>query len=209
VFCALGGVVTSLTHDVISVVQGTTTTHNGLSDAFERLKADSVNWLSQQVELDRLTAIDHESWAELRYKGQSFQVSVAIPANADGSYPDLETIADLFHEEHNRLYAHCDRTAPVEFVELRVRIQGSLPSPGTIEFAETEQRDIAPIHHRDIRIAGRRYEGAPVYSRVDLRNGSRVEGPCIIEEDDSTILVPATYTARAIASGAISLNRRS
>nr|WP_261454214.1 hydantoinase/oxoprolinase family protein [Agrobacterium fabrum] len=68
VFCACGGVVTTLTHDVVNVIQGTTITHESLSDAFRHLASETVDWLKQQVELDRLTSIDHEFWAELRYK---------------------------------------------------------------------------------------------------------------------------------------------
>ncbi|MVA59500.1 hydantoinase/oxoprolinase family protein [Agrobacterium vitis] len=209
VFCACGGVVTTLTHDVVNVIQGTTITHESLSDAFRHLALETVDWLKQQVELDRLTSIDHEFWAELRYKGQSFQVPVVVPTKADGSFPDLATISDRFHDEHNRLYAHCDRNAAVEFVELRVRIRGSLPSPSQVNIEGSSRRgEVSAIARRDLRIAGRLYPNTPIYARSDLERGSRVEGPCIIEEDDSTILVPPAYTAEAISSGAISLDRR-
>ncbi|MGI6244821.1 MAG: hydantoinase/oxoprolinase family protein [Pseudochelatococcus sp.] len=208
VFCACGGVVTTLTHDVVTVIQGTTVTHEALSGTFERLRSETLDWLRQQVELDRLTAIDHEFWAELRYKGQSFQVPVSVPTNADGSFPELADIADRFHDEHDRLYAHCDRTAAVEFVELRVRIRGSLPAPSQESISPTSSGEVRPIGRRDLRIGGRLYPNTPIYARRELTTGNRVEGPCIIEEDDSTILVPAAYTAGAIGSGAISLDRR-
>jgi N-methylhydantoinase A len=208
VFCACGGVVTTLTHDVIAVVQGMAMTQDKLVASLETLKAEATVWLGDQVELERLTSTEFEYWAEVRYKGQSFQVSVLIPTSEDGAVPPLDAIGDLFHDEHLRLYAHCDRKAPIELTELRVRVQGSLPAPGPVEVASGDGGEIAAVHQRDIRIAGRLHKDAPIYARADFTSGVVVEGPCVIEEDDSTILVPAAYAARAIASGAISLDRR-
>lgn len=208
VFCAYGGVVTTLTHDVVTAIQGVAIFHEALCSGFERLKAESVDWLAKQVDLNLLTSIDHEFWAELRYKGQSFQVPVAVPTNGDGSFPDLATISELFHDEYLRLYAHCDRTAAVEFIELRVRIRGGLPSPSSVTMLETAGGEVSAICRRDIRIAGRLHVNAPIYARKDLLSGRSVEGPCIIEENDSTILVPATFAARALECGAIALDRR-
>jgi N-methylhydantoinase A len=208
VFCACGGAVTALTHDVIAVMQGTATTDEIITGAFDRLRAEATDWLHQQIDLDRLVSIEHEFWAEMRYKGQSFQVSVAVPLLLSGAYPKLSEIAGLFHDEHKRLYAHNDPKAAVELVELRVRVQGSLPAPSLDDFSNAASGGNFLIRRRDIRIGGQEHRQAAIYQRRYVLAGAPVAGPCIIEETDSTILVPPGYTARAIGSGAISLDRR-
>ncbi len=35
---------------------------------------------------------------------------------------DLNAMEAVFHNEHERIYSHCDRRAPVEFVNLRIRV---------------------------------------------------------------------------------------
>ncbi|WP_412065955.1 hydantoinase/oxoprolinase family protein [Rhizobium sp. SYY.PMSO] len=208
VFCARGGVVTSLTHDVIAVVQGSTITDELISNEFETLKAETLVWLSHQIDISRLISVEHEFWAELRYKGQSFQVAVAVPVGANGKFPDLTAIAGTFHDEHNRLYSHCDRAAPVEFVELRVRVCGSLPMPQDEQAPVEPVTEIVAAGHRDIRIAGKLHSSALTYRRKDLNVGSSVPGPCIIEEGDSTVLVPASFHASTLPTGALALTRR-
>lgn len=208
VFCAQGGVVTTLTHDVISVVQGSAVTDELIAEEFKKLQAETLIWLSNQIEADQLVCVDHEFWAELRYKGQSFQVAVSVPAHADGAFPALASIADRFHDEHQRLYSHCDRSAAVEFVELRVRVRGNLPTPPEPHATHEPKANIAVAGRRDIRISGKLYPSAASYRRKDITAGSMVEGPCIIEEDDSTILVPAAFTACALTTGALAMTRR-
>lgn len=208
VFCACGGAVTSLTHDVIAVMQGRELTQAVLVESFDHLREEVKSWLDAQVEPSALAQVDYEYWAEMRYKGQSFQVSVAIPPRATGGFPALIEIEALFHGEHKRLYAHNDPSAAVEIVELRVRVQGSLPAPTLEDFSETVTGETMVVERRDIRVGGKDYKAAAIYPRRYVIGGGEAVGPCVIEETDSTILVPAGYTARALSSGAISLDRR-
>lgn len=208
VFCAYGGIVTRMTNDSVVVVHGTRLDDAVVAAQFRRLRAESEDWLGQQIDAAHLVAVDHEYWADVRYKGQSFQLPVQVHAGPGGAMPDIARITDAFHDEHLRLHAHCDRTLPVEIVELRVRIHGTLGAPATRVPVDCPERRVAPVARRDIRIAGVRHPQAPVYQRSGFVDGAAADGPCIIEQDDATILVPASYAARALSTGTIVLSRK-
>ena len=55
----------------------------------------------------------------------------------------------------------------------------------------------APFDRREVLFAGEReYIGTGVYHRGDFRPGMRLSGPAIIEQMDTTIVIPPRWTAR-------------
>jgi N-methylhydantoinase A len=143
--------------------------------------------------------------ADLRYAGQAFQIEVPIdPAWLEDA--TTERLRAAFHERHERLYAHADRAADVELIDLRATITGTTPKP---EFRPVPAGHGAavPAGHRVIHYRKRRYE-AGVYHRRDLRAGQHVDGPAVVEQDDTTTLVPAGFRATVDAFGNLVLEAR-
>ncbi len=207
VFCAFGGLVTELVNDVVASVQGTVVTAESLQDAYTGLEDEARTWLDAQVEPERLTGIRIEHWAEMRYRGQSFELNVALPAMAVTS-GDMTALAAAFHNEHERLYTHCDRAAEVEFIELRVRILGALATPGpAVKSASDAPVESALKGSRLLRFAGEVYGDASIYERDLLAPGHRLAGPAVIDQNDTTILVPPGFTATVQASGDIVIRK--
>lgn len=207
VFCAFGGLVSELVNDVVVSVQGTAVTPDSLTDRYAELEAEALAWLAAQVAADSLTGTLIEHWAEMRYRGQSFELNVALPSDAvrDG---DLATLAAVFHVEHERLYSHADTAAEVEFVELRVRILGALATPRLAERpAATTDVDAALKGHRALRFGGEARADAPVYDRQALAPGHRIAGPAVIDQNDTTILVPPGFAAEVAPLGDIVMRR--
>ena len=133
--------------------------------------------------------------AELRYVGQLYTIVVPAPSPAVG----LEWIPaaiDEFHEAHLRLYGHsAPGDEPVEMVALHLTALGSLAKP---EFARLEQRSgggPAPVvGHREVLFQGAEsFVELSVYDRADLRAGDQISGPAIVEQFDSTTVVPPGY----------------
>lgn len=205
VFCAYGGLVAELVHDVVASVQGAAMMGDRLAKTFDGLEKDARAWLTAQAPAALLTGTRLEYWAEMRYRGQSFQIDVALDAEAV-LRGDLTAAEAAFHAEHERLYTHADIDAPVEFVELRLRIQGALPAPGIIGAAggggAPEQ---ALIERRALRIGGRMHGDCGIYAREKLAPGCAIAGPAIIEQPDATILVPPGFVAEVAAEGHITL----
>ncbi|MBM3649803.1 MAG: hydantoinase/oxoprolinase family protein [Alphaproteobacteria bacterium] len=140
--------------------------------------------------------------AALHYKGQSYELTVAVP---DGPL-DARMVAHLeqaFAEEHERTYGH--RAGPDEPVEL-VAIQ--LVGAGLRDGAAVPQQS-APRRSTAITAGTRRaYFGdqhgwldTPVLGRADLAAGRT--GPLIVEEYDSTCVVPPGARAECDSAGNI------
>jgi len=132
--------------------------------------------------------IEFERSAELRYVGQGHDVRVAIPAGklSESSRPEIEAI---FNREYARLYGRTPTGNPVEAMTWRVIAQAKRPEgqasltsgPVQVETAEPGARRIylSEMHG---------FQSVSVYSRYALAIGSEVEGPCVIEERESTTI---------------------
>lgn len=205
VFCALGGLVAELSHDAMESVHGIVVDGPLLAEKFRALRSHAEAWLSRQAASERLVATTYEYWAEMRYVGQSFQVDVRLPEEAVSSQY-ITAIERAFHREHERIYSHADLGAPVEFVDLRIRVRGALSTPEPMA-PDTPQEGSARKDSRSMLFNGQTFADAPVFDRSRLRNDEDVHGPAVIEQTDATIVVPPNYVARIGAYGAIFMTR--
>lgn len=137
-------------------------------------------------------AMEFQAEADLRYMGQAYELTVPVAATDPAAF--LTQAEDAFHIEHERTYGHAAQLDPVELVNLR--LIGLRRDGGDREFR-------APLLHaatgaprqRDVyfdAIGGR--VTTPVITRSDLMEGARA-GPLIVEEYDSTTVVPPGWHA--------------
>lgn len=167
---------------------------NGLEDLVARSVADMVAEGKLRGDIEISCSLD------LRYAGQAYELTV--PLNWKSGDPiDLGQIARDFHAEHERTYGHASSEDVVELVNLRA--VGSLMS----EKARTyDARRAGGSREANTTVVVRRaYFGkthgfidTPVVTRADLRAGKRA-GPLIVEEYDSTCVVPPDAVAHVDA----------
>jgi len=150
----------------------------------------------QQLEADALARLKKEGVKpgdiilqrsiDMMYQGQwrSLQVSVGSP------FTSIEAAIDSFHINHEREYAYRRDDAPVDLFRLNLTAVGVTqkaelakhrPSGGTMKAHGTrpvsfDEAD-APIE-------------TPIYLHEDLPSGVSFQGPAIIEQLDSTTVVP-------------------
>lgn len=205
VFCAYGGLVTELMEDFTRAAQGLNVDGAILSKSFADMTVDARAWLAAQTPGGAVGAEALEHWVEARYRGQTFNIAIQLPAEVIHA-GDMDALRAAYLSEYERLYAHVDQQAPIEVVEMRLRIRGSLPAPGA--FAPPEAT--APPTPRSHRCA--RFDGAAVqvsvWNRRDLPAGHQLPGPCIVEQDDTTILVPPDFSLAVLPSGELILTRK-
>ncbi|TCR65308.1 hydantoinase/oxoprolinase family protein [Bosea sp. BK604] len=206
VFCAFGGLVSELVQDMVATVYGSDFDGPALARRFGELEQGAQTWLAAQAGKSDLVATRTEHWAEMRYLGQFFSLNVLLPAEAVAK-GDLTAIHEAYHAEHERLYSHADREAQIEILELRVRIAGALPMPAMDAIALASQEPGQSQTARSLRFDGTLYEGAPVHDRDTLGVGTRVIGPAIIEQSDTTIFVIPGFVAETQASGDLLMTR--
>jgi N-methylhydantoinase A len=205
VFCAFGGLVSELVQDMVATVYGTEPDGAELARRFAALEAGARDWLAAQVPASDLVSVQVEYWAEMRYLGQFFSMDVFLPEAAVRA-GDLAAIHAAFHAEYERLYSQADASVEIEMMELRVRIGGALPSPRMATLPPPPST-ATPPKRRALRFDGVLHDAAPVHARTALPQGRPLAGPAIIEQDDTTILVPPGYVAEVQRSGDILMVR--
>ncbi|MET3794707.1 hydantoinase/oxoprolinase family protein [Aquamicrobium terrae] len=129
--------------------------------------------------------LDTRWLVDLRYVGQSHALTVSL------SSPDLqglEASRKLFVAEHLKRYGHASDSAPVELVNLRLKISRPRASFGGQEQASAEA-EIAPVGFRAIWLDENEEVECPVYRRQDLPVGWQGTGPLVIEQFDSATVI--------------------
>ncbi len=128
---------------------------------------------------------------DLRYRGQSYELSIPIPA-APLTQDTLPQAAAAFHEAHRKRYGYANENATIQMVGVRVTAAGSL-SAVTMEAAAMEGSDAlhARSGERSVYLGREGAHRVPVYDRMKLRPGNGFDGPAVLEQFDSTALIQA------------------
>jgi len=130
--------------------------------------------------------------ADMRYRGQTSEIQVWLPldpgaAGADGT--PAAAIARRFEETYRGLYQRTNPELPIEVVTWRLTVAGPDPEVPGWRLAVAPGGDApAPKVRRDVYLRGG-FRTVPVYDRERLAAGTRIEGPAIVEERESTIVV--------------------
>lgn len=205
VFCGYGCLVSDLVHDGIRTVRGIGVTEEGVSAAFSDLASHGAAWLSRQSFPGQVQRTERTALAEMRYAAQSFTIPVEIgPALEDGS--GLPGIQEHFHAEHERLFGHADRDAPVAIDEFRLKTVGVQAKPSATPLPRG-QSEVAPKGHRAMRNEGSSTSHVPVFDWLELPVGWRQSGPALVEQDLATIFIPPGYRAEIGAFGDLDMRK--
>lgn len=164
------------------------------------LERQALEWMSEEAP-PHAREPETRMAADMRYVGQSYEVEVPIP-NPDDL--DLTAIRRGFDAVHERLYAHADADAAVEFVNLRIRVVARTdivskpPRVGGDAGAEAGTRRVL--------IGGKELDAA-VLQRQAIAPGDSIAGPAIVEQPDSTVVVPAGWSIAADEAGNLLISR--
>ncbi len=172
-----------------------------LADLLLDLETTAQRWIAEQTAHIRAGGIRTEIAAEMRYDGQGYDVTVPLERVwlADN---DRTRISAAFHEAHRATYGHANEKAHIWLKELRVHVVGEMLKPRLAPLPEPSV-DAIPTT-RPVRLLGRVLT-ASVIDRSALRG--TLAGPAVINQMDTTTLVPPDWQARRIASGALVLER--
>jgi len=159
---------------------------------FARLDAECVERMETDGVPDGTAGVEH--YAEMRYVGQSHQLEV--PLNYPVTDSTLDAAVSTFHQAHERTYGHSDPDAGIELVSLRAVHRYQVQSPSLA-------RPVAKDLPSSLEAGSRRacfsseegYIDVAVMSRESLKPGDRLQGPAIIEQPDTTVVVYPNHEA--------------
>ncbi len=136
-------------------------------------------------------AVRLEPALDLRYRGQSFELTV--PAD------DFDPVAAAarFHAAHRQRYGYARPEAPVELVNVRVTGRGlrTKPELPRVEPAASPDPASAQVGQTLLRAEGE-LTVAPVYERGQLRPGHRLHGPALVVQEDATTVLLRGWQAQ-------------
>jgi N-methylhydantoinase A len=139
--------------------------------------------------------------ADLRYRGQAFELMVPLdgPALTKAALADL---AKRFHCLHHQRFSFDDRGEGVELVTLRLSAIGLLAAarPAATSVLEASAGKPAPKGHRRVHLDGGWHDVA-VVDQLSLATGARVDGPAIIEQPYTTLIITGGWQVVVLASG--------
>ena len=136
---------------------------------------------------------------DLRYVGQSFELTVPIP-DEPVTQSTMDIIKTRFHKKHEQRYGYAYDDEPIELVTVRTRARGVVDPPpiepaiesGAIEDAVTDTREATfdgETHHTRI------------YDRARIPTNTTFSGPAVVEGSESTTVVPPAQTGQVDTYG--------
>ncbi|WP_222920106.1 hydantoinase/oxoprolinase family protein [Natrinema sp. SYSU A 869] len=162
-----------------------------LEDVYDDLVADV---LADASEPD---AARVERAADCRYAGQSFELTVPVDDEFDAA-----AVADRFHDAHERTYGY----AMDESIEV-VNLRATATIPGSEPAIRHEGAGNARIGTREAHFPGTGAREAAVYDRDRLAAGASIMGPAVLEQAESTTVVPPTWDGEILADGTLVMTR--
>jgi N-methylhydantoinase A len=204
-FCAMGAILSDVRRDYIRSIRllldaaGAQAT---LADTFRTLEREAEEWIAAEGSI--LDSAEFSATADMRYKGQSWELRVDLSDTLRVS-PDPAQLAELFHREHERVYAFKDNDAVVEVTTVRLQVRGRMPQVSLPLVAR--QEPAAPMAVRRV-FQNNAYLETPVYDRPKLGEGAVIQGPAIVEQEDSTSWILAGWQAEVDRIGNLIVSKQ-
>lgn len=150
-------------------------------------------------ELD-FVSVESQFFADLHYEGQAHIVRTEL--NLDSL--SRQSLIDWFETEYANRYHHTIDDIPVKLRSVRTVTTGYNEKPDFTEFLASGAGTVpaARTASRDVSFDGT-VEETPIYERFELPKNESINGPCIMEEPDTTIVIPPETTAEIDENGTI------
>jgi N-methylhydantoinase A len=180
--------------------------HDDLRATYDDLVASATDQLRADG-ADAADATRVEMTADCRYEGQGYELN--IPVGEGGQLVSVPELRERFDRAHEAEFGHNFPDNPVEVVNERVTGYGEIPSSELVTLPESQQ----PVAEHVLAEEAVQFSvdgtvetrETPFYDRTDLRAGHVLEGPAIVGEKDSTIVVPPDFDGTVREYGDIEL----
>lgn len=187
---AMGCLLVDIQHDFSDsfMMQASDTKPEELEEAFTKIEKEAVERLRHEGVTPENTVLQRS--VEMMYQGQWRSLSVSAPSPVTST----EDLVAGFHNEHEREYNFRREDAPVSIFRIGVK------ATGVVQKAELPSHELVK---QAPKAEGRRnvwFNGKAVvtdiYDRAKMQAGSEFSGPAIVEQVDSTVVVPPEASAR-------------
>ncbi|MEE2654913.1 MAG: hydantoinase/oxoprolinase family protein [Pseudomonadota bacterium] len=212
-FSALGLLCTDIVHDYVrsELRPMELVTPEHAEEVFKALEARGTVELEQEGITPDGAYFDRE--LDVRYTGQGYELRVSLDGLAQSgglSIEDLNTARERFDDRHAQIHGHAAKDRAVEIVSYRVRLRVAVPKYEPVVSSEVKEKSAPSGSVKGMRMvyfnAGEATE-TTLYERDQLPIGVKIEGPAIVEQFDSTIVIPPSWVGNIDGYGNLILSR--
>ncbi|MEW5920920.1 MAG: hydantoinase/oxoprolinase family protein [Bacillota bacterium] len=198
IFCAAGMLLSDLRHDYVRSLN-TLLSHlpagdlAAIQELFKAMKEEGHRQLL--AEGIRAENIEHTFSGDMRYLGQYHEINVCF-TEEEIMIGDMAQVCRRFHHDHDRLYGYSleGEGAAVELVNLRVSSLGITDKPRFRNCCLAGDGGAALRGRRPVYLPDRKdFRDVDVWDGDRLPQGTKLNGPAIIEQVNTTIFVPPQY----------------
>lgn len=189
-FSALGLIVSDIRHDFVRPVlrSAKDISKDEVESVFKELVDEAIKTLMDEgIENEN---IHLQYIIDARYHGQSYEIPLSVTPDRLAS---IDQVVNEFHAKHEKTYGYSAFEEEVEFVNARLIALGVTVKPKLREF-EPVPHTPDPESVRDVYFEDGGWMKTGIFNRVNLKAGAFIRGPAIIEQYDSTTLVPPQWT---------------
>ena len=184
----------------------------------EKADVDQLNGLYADIEKEAIAHLKADGFTDktieirrsmdMRYVGQVHECTVDI-GNFKITKKSIPDIIDAFHQRHEQLFTYSEPHNVVEIVNLESTVYGIVDKPPERKLGDADGKsERALIGERAMIFdsSGKRIKGK-VYNGEALGAGDQIEGPAVIEEATTTIVIEPGWGCALDPSGAYRLTR--
>lgn len=165
-----------------------------LNDVVSELEAEAARLMSEEgLSADSITVDRH---FDMKYFPQSSYMSLDGPPG-ELTEEGLRGLVDSFNQRHQDEYGYQvpRHAAEVEIGHVRVTVTGVVNRPALKPLQNSQPGASASVGKRPVHFPDDGWVDAAIHQRDGLRVGDRVEGPAVIEQFDTTTVMPSDSSA--------------
>ena len=178
-----------------------------LERAYAKLEAEAAAVIKRTV--SSKAKITVERLADMRFVGQGFELVVALPAGPYTAKSEAP-LRSAYTRIYKQTFGHVPPVGDIEIINIRVAVSAEVGTGKLTVSSGSSKRGLSPALKGKRRAwvgARERYEMLPVYDRYKLAvgvvAGATVNGPAIVEENSTTLIVPPKARATVERCGNI------
>lgn len=140
-------------------------------------------------------------FAEARYLSQVWELDTPLPSGQFDGQSDIDEMVEAFHQVHERVFAVRDTGSPVEIVNWKARLTTKLSHPNIRSDALADDAKASPAGKRTCYFDTGEPVETLIYKPEGITPGAVIEGPAIVEEPTTTLVVYPGMNVRVTAAG--------
>ena len=207
--CAYGQIISDVKYNFMATVPtrlNSLKAAEEINNAFRDIESKGIKYLNKDGFEEKNINIYRS--LEMRYVGQIHECTVNIDF-FEITNETLENIKEAFHNRHKELYTYSETESPVELVNIESTMYGRIDRPTYLELENKDQINNALKTSRNLIFSetGNLIK-TPVYDGNKLSPGYKINGPAVVEEDTTTLVIEPEWFLELHKSGTYIIKRK-